>query len=59
MTPDATTWIIIATAFIWLFWDIYLYIKGEITISEQIYYFSNISLIVPFGVGMICGHWFW
>jgi len=59
MKPDKTTWLIIATAFIWLFYDVYLYVYNEITISEQIYDMSNISMIVPFGVGMLCGHWFW
>ena len=59
MSPDTTTWIMLGTAIVWLVWDVYLYIADKQTISEKMYKASKVSTIVPFIMGVLCGHWFW
>lgn len=55
------TWLIIATALIWIVVDVILYlnIKKTSTISQVITKFSYYSPMVPFIVGLLAGHWFW
>jgi hypothetical protein len=60
-SPDLnlTSGLIVVTALIWIFWDIYVYIKGKKTISHYITNWSYYSPVIPFAVGFLCGHWFW
>lgn len=50
---------IIITAFVWLFYDIYLYAKGKETISVRIRVWSDHFLAIVFLAGFIAGHWWW
>lgn len=50
--------LLILTAVVWLIFDIYIYLSGEITISEQILNWSKLTLSIPMGLGLLMGHWF-
>ena len=53
-----TGWFIIATVFLWIACDIYLFANELETISDVIFgYSQNIKGIIFF-VGFVCGHWF-
>jgi hypothetical protein len=54
-----TTWFIIITALVWLAYDVAMYLAEKETISEVITRASYYSPMVPFIVGLLCGHWFW
>lgn len=57
---DATTWIIIATALVWLVFDIFAFVtKKYETFSDKITRWSYYSPIMPFILGVLMGHWFW
>lgn len=61
---STTTWIMIITALVWIVWDIYLYVKKDKdarikTISIIITEFAWYSPMLPFIIGLLCGHWFW
>ena len=50
----------IATFVIWVGWDIYAYLNEEnstfsVIITDWAYY----TPMLPFFVGVLCGHWFW
>lgn len=55
------TWLIIATALVWIIVDVWLYLRKNklSTISQVITGFSWYSPMVPFIVGLLAGHWFW
>lgn len=56
-----TTWIIIASIFVWIVWDIVAYTShGKFsTISEVITEWSFYSPSAVLGIGIVVGHWFW
>lgn len=56
---DATTWIIIASALIWIGWDIYLYANDKETISDKMTKWGARMMGMVFLIGFIMGHWFW
>lgn len=58
MRDNITAWILIVTALVWLFWDLYVWYKGDKTISEYINEWAG-KIPVQFIFGVLCGHWFW
>jgi hypothetical protein len=56
---NTTTMIIIVTCFVWLGWDLYLYLANKETISIKIRKWSDHMLAISFMAGFLCGHWFW
>jgi hypothetical protein len=57
LTP--TIIVILVISFALIGYDIYLYANDLTTISEDVYTLSNISIGVPFLIGIVIGHWFW
>ena len=61
MTPRSQTWLVIAsTVVLWIGWDFYVGLRygSDATISKCIAEVSRDYAIVPFGVGLLCGHFF-
>ena len=61
MTPRAQTWLVISiTVIVWIAWDFYVGLRygSEATISKCIAELSYDYAIVPFSVGLLCGHFF-
>jgi len=56
---DFSTKLIIVTALTWMFWDIYAYLYKKKTISRVFTEKSFYSPMIPFIVGVLCGHFFW
>jgi hypothetical protein len=57
--PTITGWFIIATALFWLLFEIYVLYYKKQTISNAMYDFAKQQPIIPFIVGLLCGHWWW
>lgn len=53
------TWIMIATALIWLGYDVYAYLTGRSTFSIEITQFAELSNIFELTIGILLGHWLW
>jgi hypothetical protein len=54
-----STWIIVATALVWLGYDIYAYVtKRDITFSDRITWWSKYMPSIAFIAGFLAGHWF-
>lgn len=51
--------LILVTAFVWLFADIYMYVFKKETISVRMLEWSKHMMAIVFIIGFICGHWFW
>jgi hypothetical protein len=58
MSSMITTTIILATAIVWLIWDLYLYFSNKETISQKIIKWNKISIMICFLFGFLMGHWF-
>ena len=54
-----TTWLIIGSAFIWLGYDVYLYVPNKPTISDKMTKWGKHMMAIVFLLGFIMGHWFW
>ena len=50
---------IITTAVIWLAAEFIFILLGKPTISQGIWNMNEVSAAVPFGSGLLCGHFFW
>ena len=55
-----TITVLMLTAIIWIVWDVIAVRSPEEgdTISEVFLWLTD-HPIVPFGMGVLCGHWFW
>ena len=56
-----TTILLIAASVLLIAWDIYVAVappKGD-TISEIVLHIATHHPIIPFAIGVICGHLFW
>lgn len=51
--------LIMATAFIWIAVDVYLYAVDKETISQRIHKMSTYAMGAVFLMGMLAGHWWW
>jgi hypothetical protein len=61
MTRKWTIGILIAIAVILIAWDVYVYVEpsdGD-TISEVTLAAAGKHPVIPFAIGVICGHLFW
>lgn len=61
MSPDASAWVLVAVTAVILGADVLLAtdsIPGN-TWSEVVRYWARRYLVIPFAVGVVCGHWFW
>jgi len=54
-----TTWIIIITVALWIGWDVWLFVTGKPTISDEIFGITRHAKSIVFAAGFVCGHWFW
>ena len=56
-----TSIVVLASIFILVLYDVWAYMRGgtEGTISWWIYSQSFEHPMIPFGVGVLCGHFFW
>jgi len=55
---NATSLLITGTAVVWLIYDIYAYVTGNVsTISHEMVEFSYYSPTAPLVIGIILGHW--
>jgi hypothetical protein len=59
LTPTFETWVMISVVLALLIYEVWLYVAGKETISETIRRFSNISYMIPFIAGVLCGHFWW
>lgn len=57
--PTLTGWFIIATAILWLAFEIYVIAAKKETISSAMYRFAKQNPSFPFIIGYLFGHWFW
>jgi len=51
--------LLLATALIWLIWDVIAFFFDYKTISVEITAFSYYSPAAPLVMGILIGHWFW
>ena len=52
--------VILVGVVLWIGWDLYAVIAGnDATISIQLTSWAHKLPILPFGVGVVIGHWFW
>lgn len=61
MTKRITKVVMIATAALIILWDIYVAVEptpGD-TISEVLLGWAMQHPIIPFAIGVVCGHLFW
>jgi hypothetical protein len=59
-TNFKTTWVIVACAVVLIGWDIYAAMSPtQPTISALVLGYAHKYTIVPFGFGVLMGHFFW
>lgn len=57
-----TQGLVAATVSIWIGWDVYVVMKpasDDATISAVVVDWSRAYPLIPLGIGVVCGHWFW
>ena len=59
MMPSEAMWFVIATAIVWLAYEIYVLYYRKETISVGIYKIARAHPIVVLFIGILLGHWFW
>ena len=60
-TQKATKIIVVASVAALIVWDVYVAATpadGD-TISEVVRAWAHAHPAIPFGLGFVCGHWFW
>jgi hypothetical protein len=61
VTRKATISILVAVAALLVAWDVWVYLEptGGDTISEVTLGFARRHPVLPFAIGVVCGHLFW